>query len=50
MWNIADSTRTRYGNSYGNHIKPRIGSIPIKRLTASQIQATFESCIIPEAE
>ena len=21
-WNIADSTRTRYGNSYGNHIKP----------------------------
>ncbi|MFY1815204.1 hypothetical protein [Bifidobacterium bifidum] len=31
-------------------MKPRIGSIPIKRLTASQIQATFESCIIPEAE
>lgn len=25
-------------------------SIPIKRLTASQIQATFESYIIPEAE
>ncbi|WP_431021197.1 hypothetical protein, partial [Bifidobacterium bifidum] len=23
-------------------MKPRIGSIPIKRLTASQIQATFE--------
>ncbi|WP_155468158.1 hypothetical protein [Bifidobacterium breve] len=50
MWNIADSTRTRYGNSYGNHIKPHIRSVPIKRLTASQVQAAFKSYIIPEAE
>lgn len=39
---IADSTRTRYRNNYRNHVKPLIGGILIRRLTASQIQAAFD--------
>ncbi|WP_423739828.1 hypothetical protein [Bifidobacterium longum] len=31
-------------------MKPHIGSVPIKRLTASQVQAAFKSYVIPEAE